>query len=229
MAAGTLVEQIRQKYGLLAPSMDERVRRQWGAIEAQSLGWRGVTVVVQATGMSHNTLARGLRELVARAHGEPESLAKGRIRQPGGGRKQIMELYPSILETLESLVEPGTRGDAAPPRGLQPSIQSQGSRRSVSSRPQRPNRTHRRTGEGVPTPGPARDFRGHDRVGSAWASTTTRPALLRKRFGAGGKRWGGNVSPMRARCSSPPMAEEATDRGAVYGKRRCRIWRTRWV
>jgi hypothetical protein len=106
MADATLVEQIRQKYGMLAPSMDERVRRQWGATEAQSLGWGGVTVVVQATGMSHNTLARGLRELVDRANGEPESVAKGRIRQPGGGRKQILELDPSILDTLESLVEP---------------------------------------------------------------------------------------------------------------------------
>jgi transposase len=115
MAATTLVEQIRQKYGMLAPSMDERVRRQWGAIEAQSLGWGGVTVVVQATGMSHNTLARGLRELVDRAKGEPEPLAKGRIRQPGGGRKQILELEPSILETLESLVEPVTRGDPESP------------------------------------------------------------------------------------------------------------------
>jgi hypothetical protein len=115
MADATLVEQIRQKYGMLAPSMDERVRRQWGATEAQSLGWGGVTVVVQATGMSHNTLARGLRELVDRANGEPESVAKGRIRQPGGGRKQILELDPSILDTLESLVEPVTRGDPESP------------------------------------------------------------------------------------------------------------------
>jgi hypothetical protein len=115
MADRALVEQIRQKYGMLAPSMDERVRRQWGAIEAQSLGWGGVTMVVEATGMSHNTLTRGLRELVNRANGEPEPLAKGRIRQPGGGRKPIMELAPSILETLESLVEPGTRGDPESP------------------------------------------------------------------------------------------------------------------
>jgi len=110
-----LVEQIRQKYGMLSPAMDERVRRQWGATEAQSLGWGGTTVVVQATGMSHNTLARGLQELVERAQGEPELLAKGRIRRPGGGRKPIAELDPSILKTLESLVEPVTRGDPESP------------------------------------------------------------------------------------------------------------------
>ena len=115
MADTAIVEQIRQKYWLLAPSKDERVRRQWGAAEAQSLGWGGVTVVVEATGMSHNTLARGLRELAARAQGEPESIGKGRIRQPGGGRKQIAAQDPSILESLESLVEPVTRGDPQSP------------------------------------------------------------------------------------------------------------------
>ena len=43
--------------------MDERVRRQWAATEAQAYGWGGVSAVSSATGMSRKTIRKGLAEL----------------------------------------------------------------------------------------------------------------------------------------------------------------------
>ena len=45
-------EGIRQEYVAFSPVMDERMRRQWAATEAAALGWGGVTVVAEATGLA---------------------------------------------------------------------------------------------------------------------------------------------------------------------------------
>jgi hypothetical protein len=91
--------------------MNERLRRQWAAVEATALGWGGISVVVAATGLSHNTVDRGIRELAGRLRPAP---AEG-IRRGGGGRKPITESDPSIVRALEDLVEPTTRGDPESP------------------------------------------------------------------------------------------------------------------
>src|SRR5665213_1111275 len=39
-------ERIRRKYESLSPLMDERVRRQWAAAEAMSIGWGGLNIGV---------------------------------------------------------------------------------------------------------------------------------------------------------------------------------------
>jgi hypothetical protein len=107
-------EQIAMKYFSLAPMMNERMRRQWAASEARAYGWGGVRAVSGAIGMSPNTIRRGLAELVDRqAHpGAPEDL---RIRRPGGGRKPLTENDPDLLDALEHLVDPMTRGDPESP------------------------------------------------------------------------------------------------------------------
>lgn len=43
--------------------MNERSRRIWAATEARSIGWGGVSLVAEATGMARNTIAVGIREL----------------------------------------------------------------------------------------------------------------------------------------------------------------------
>jgi len=58
---------IAAKYRLLAPSMDERMRRHWAASEAQACGWGGLSAVSAAIGMSPNTIRKGVAELVVRA------------------------------------------------------------------------------------------------------------------------------------------------------------------
>jgi len=91
------------------PIAAERQQRLLLAAEARSLGHGGISRVARVTGVSRPTIHRGLQELDA----ETEDVS--RIRQPGGGRKLIEEVHPGILEALDHLVAPDTRGDPESP------------------------------------------------------------------------------------------------------------------
>lgn len=94
--------------------MDERMRRQWAATEAQEIGWGGVSVVARATGLARNTVMAGTRELAQRrAH--PNVPITARIRRSGGGRKPLAQTDPSLQRALEILLEPVTRGHPESP------------------------------------------------------------------------------------------------------------------
>jgi hypothetical protein len=84
MQDAALIERIRQKFKSLGPVMDERVRRQWAAAEATAVGWGGIAAVVAATGMSHNTIHRGVRELRERAKRPRQKAVTKRIRRSFG-------------------------------------------------------------------------------------------------------------------------------------------------
>ena len=105
----TTIDRIRRKFTILNPALDERARRLWAATEAQELGWGGVSTVARATGMSRVTITNGLHEL------EDPTPPSPRIRRPGGGRKPITETDPELLEVLETLIDPVTRGDPMSP------------------------------------------------------------------------------------------------------------------
>ncbi|HVD03397.1 MAG TPA: ISAzo13 family transposase [Candidatus Dormibacteraeota bacterium] len=107
----TRIEQIRKRYALAAVALDERGRRRLAASEALTLGWGGVTVVAQATGLSRATIGLGIKEV----RGAVASAEAGRVRRPGGGRKQLVAKDPSVLRDLEGLVEPTARGDPESP------------------------------------------------------------------------------------------------------------------
>ena len=76
---------IRQKYLALRDALDERARRLWAATEARAAGRGGFTAVLQATGMSSKTLARGIGELDS-----SDKLPSNRVRRSGGGRDLIL-------------------------------------------------------------------------------------------------------------------------------------------
>lgn len=101
---------ISRKYQLLGPAIDERARRLWAAVEAKSLGWGGVSLVSQASGIARSTIQRGMDELDHIALEDNTRLSE-RIRRPGAGRKSITVSEPCITEALEKLIEPTTRGD----------------------------------------------------------------------------------------------------------------------
>ena len=94
--------------------MDERMRRQWAAAEARAYGWGGVRALSGVLGMSPNTITKGLAELAAREE-DPGAPLDDRLRRRGGGRKGRSEADPALLETLEGLVDPVTRGDPDSP------------------------------------------------------------------------------------------------------------------
>jgi hypothetical protein len=111
----TVVECLRRKFGLLLPLMNERMRRNWAAAEAIEIGWGGVSAVVSATGLSHNTIDLGIRELQGGVSPDPRKVPRGRVRRAGGGRKSVTQHDASLLADLESLVDPATRGDPQSP------------------------------------------------------------------------------------------------------------------
>ncbi|HEY4260234.1 MAG TPA: ISAzo13 family transposase [Schlesneria sp.] len=108
------IERIRGKYMVLSAAMDERLRRQWAATEAESIGRGGISTVSSATGLSRNTIAVGLRELTARRE-SPAAPVGLRMRRAGGGRKRITTTDPDLLAALEALVDPVTRGHPESP------------------------------------------------------------------------------------------------------------------
>jgi hypothetical protein len=134
MEKAMTIEAVRAKYDLLHPLMTERLRRQWAACEAQTLGRGGVTVVAQATGLSRTTIWSGLRELRQRAERPQDDLPPERVRAQGGGRHLVEANDPALLLALEALVEPTTRGDPQSPlrwtclstRHLAEALRSQG-------------------------------------------------------------------------------------------------------
>ena len=108
------IERIRGKYVVLSPAMDERLRRQWAAAEAVSMGWGGVSAVSFATGLSRNTIAVGVRELESRQE-NPAVPVTVRVRRSGAGRKPVTQTDPGLLAALEALVDPVTRGHPESP------------------------------------------------------------------------------------------------------------------
>lgn len=115
MIGAEVIETIQDKYDSFLPYMNERTCRIWAAVEARALGYGGVMAVARATGLSRNTITAGMRELQSLATQEQQEQPDGLIRQPGGGRKRIEEKDPFVLQALESLVEPMSRGDPQSP------------------------------------------------------------------------------------------------------------------
>ena len=101
---------IREKYQLLAPELNERTLRLFAAVEAQSLGRGGISLVARALEMSHDRISRGIQDLKSETKLSPD-----RIRRPGGGRKKQLESDPALKEDLERLISPYTRGDPESP------------------------------------------------------------------------------------------------------------------
>ena len=65
--------------------------------------------------MARSAIGRGIREIQAIESGNPPSLAVGRIRHRGGGRKKATVKDPTLLPDLMGLVESTTRGDPESP------------------------------------------------------------------------------------------------------------------
>jgi hypothetical protein len=92
-------ERIRNTMSLL----NEKQRRLYLANEAKAIGYGGISRV---------TITRGLNE-ITRAGYQPEEVV--RCRQEGGGRKLVEQNNLEILELIEDLLEPHTKGDPMNP------------------------------------------------------------------------------------------------------------------
>ena len=86
------------------PHLNEVQRRVVAGSMARALGWGGKSAVAAASKMSRNTVIKAQGEVEAGI--EPSD----RLRAPGAGDKPAIDKQPGLLEALDELVHPGTRG-----------------------------------------------------------------------------------------------------------------------
>lgn len=106
MPSVELIESIRNKYRAIVLDLDERGRRRWSAAEARSQGWGGITAVAEATGISDRTIRNGILEIE-----NFQTLASDRQRRQGAGRKSREQEQTDLIDVLNELIEPSSRGD----------------------------------------------------------------------------------------------------------------------
>ncbi len=104
------IAQVKQRYQVLWPHLTERGKRIWAAAEALAIGRGGTMIVCEATNLSRVTITKGKKEVEKGVLAEPS-----RIRYRGGGRKSLAEHDPRLLEDLNALIDPSTRGDPESP------------------------------------------------------------------------------------------------------------------
>jgi hypothetical protein len=88
-----------------SPHMNEVQRRVVAGAAAEMFGRGGKNAVANASGMSRNTVIKAEGEVIAGI--EPSV----RLRAPGGGDKSLLDGQPGLLEALDELVYPETRGN----------------------------------------------------------------------------------------------------------------------
>lgn len=101
---------LQIRFEKVSPFLDERTRRLVAAAEAEAIGRGGVTLVSRETGLCREAIRLGQAEL--RGEG---TLAVGRIRRSGGGRKRAEQKDATLKSDLERLIDPVTRGDPESP------------------------------------------------------------------------------------------------------------------
>jgi transposase len=97
-------EGLRAFFETVLPHLDEKQRRIVTGAMAEALGRGGQARVVEASGQSSSTVLRAAKEVRAGVE------VSERQRVPGGGDRPAIDKQPGLLETLDELVHPSTRG-----------------------------------------------------------------------------------------------------------------------
>jgi transposase len=98
-------EELARFFEVVLPHLNERQRRVVAGACSQMLGPGNKSAVAAASGMSRNTVIKAEREVEAGL--EPSEV----LRVPGGGDRQLIEKQPALLQALDELVHPETRGN----------------------------------------------------------------------------------------------------------------------
>jgi transposase len=98
-------EELARFFAVVMPHLNEVQRRVVAGAMASGLGWGGKSAVAGASGMSRNTVIKAEREVLSGM--EPSS----RQRALGGGDRLSEIKQPGLLEALDELVNPETRGN----------------------------------------------------------------------------------------------------------------------
>jgi len=101
---------VENRIKTMLPLLDERQKRIFLASEAMSYGHGGITKVSEISGISMNTIRKGIAEIEGYT-----DLRRNRVRAEGGGRKTLTERYPHIKEHILKIIDPKTYGDPERP------------------------------------------------------------------------------------------------------------------
>lgn len=102
-------QKLKEKLAVILPSLNERQRRLLLAAEAIAIGYGGIKIISELTGVSSNTIARGIADV------RDENLDTSGVRKSGSGRKKLTLKYPDLKACIEEIIEPDTRGDPESP------------------------------------------------------------------------------------------------------------------
>jgi transposase len=97
--------ELSEFFTTVMPHLNEVQRRVVAGSMARALGRGGKTAVAEATGMSRKTLTKAVVEV------EAGIVPSERLRAPGAGDKPAIDKQPGLLEALDELVHPETRGN----------------------------------------------------------------------------------------------------------------------
>ena len=96
------IEHTMQRY---YHSLPEKDRRRYAAIEAIKLGHGGISYISKLFDCHPKPIRRGIAELQ-----DEQVLNEQRIRQPGGGRKRVVETMDGLSEAFLRIIEHNTAG-----------------------------------------------------------------------------------------------------------------------
>jgi hypothetical protein len=98
-------EALARFFDVVVPHMNEVQRRVVAGAASEMLGRGGKTAVAAASGMSRNTVIKAEAQVAAGI------APSARLRAPGGGDRPLIDKQPGLLEALDELVHPETRGN----------------------------------------------------------------------------------------------------------------------
>jgi transposase len=103
-------ENLRFFWEAVSDHLDERQVRITAGAMVLALDRHGaLTAVAEASGLSDKTVRKGAREV------EEGAQPADSVRRPGAGRKTVEESQPGLVEALDQLIDPETRGDPMSP------------------------------------------------------------------------------------------------------------------
>jgi hypothetical protein len=107
------MEKLKIAIAEMLPHLDEKQKRLYLGSEAKKLGHGGNSIISRLSGVSRPTILQGRKELDSTLEKSSNNL--GRIRVQGGGRKKNTFKDNTLMDALEALIEPVTRGDPESP------------------------------------------------------------------------------------------------------------------
>jgi len=102
-------DELQKKFSSVLPYLDESTALLYLASKAQILGRGGKQRVAKLAGVSRVRIDKGISEITDKAL--DKNALSPRIRKVSGGRKTHKQSQSGLMEALESIVNPHTRGD----------------------------------------------------------------------------------------------------------------------